>query len=605
MPAPPAGTAAEQRDGFGPWNPGITSRLPRAFLPLSTMFRPENVFTSVETAHELSDFTGMPAEDLVAFRPERLVVHELLIRVTADFSVPDGLRVEDLGINFRRMTAIILAGHIAPHMDGIVASYAALKRTATALIAEALASTLFAAPTPARAEGARRGVMRFLRPRPRVNTSRPPGERIEDSERRILAAWRHQAEVADDPLAAAAYRSLARLGAAVSGKHGRLVGECALLTALAAEMVCNEYGSEAIGRLIEPHIREGAAREGYRLLPSQERPVVMNVKGASASGKSTMRPRQRKLAGELGIEWADFALISPDIWRKYLLDYDSLGEARKYAGTLTGHEVEVIDRKLDRYMAAKAEDGRMSHLLIDRFRFDSFTPESGEEEGSNLLTRFGEIVYMFFMITPPHATVERGWQRGEKNGRYKAVDDLLDHNVEAYTGMPRLFFTWALRADKRVHFEFLDNDVPEGARPRTVAYGWNGEMNVLDIKCLLDVDRYRKIDIGATRPDDVYGDTRAMAPGNNTEFLRQCARMLRAINFADYETGRIYARMETGRFTWTDLQAMAAAIKDPDTRAGLEAFGPAPPDTASGEPRYPRALDRDNAQTLGRWGGGA
>jgi len=39
--------------------------------------------------------------NLVAFRPERLVVHELLARVTADFSVEDGQKTEDLGINFQ------------------------------------------------------------------------------------------------------------------------------------------------------------------------------------------------------------------------------------------------------------------------------------------------------------------------------------------------------------------------------------------------------------------------------------------------------------------------------------------------------------------------
>jgi hypothetical protein len=128
-------------------------------------------------------------------------------------------------------------------------------------------------------------------------------------------------------------------------------------------------------------------------------------------------------------------------------------------------------------------------------------------------------------------------------------------------------------------------------------------MDVLDIKCLLDVYRYRKIDIGATRPDDVCGDTRAMAPGNNTEFLCQCPRMLRAIIFADYETGRIYARMEAGAFTWIDPQALAVATRDPDTRASLEAFAAVPP-AAADEPSAPRALDRDNAQTLGRWGGG-
>ncbi len=134
---------------------------------------------------------------------------------------------------------------------------------------------------------------------------------------------------------------------------------------------------------------------------------------------------------------------------------------------LAGHELEIVDQKLDRYMARKAAEGRMSHLLIDRFRFDSFAAGSDAEAGSNLLTRFGRVVYLFFMITPPEATVERAWKRGERLGRYKAVDDLLAHNVEAYTGMPRLFFTWAQRKDKRVLFEFLDNC---GKRRRDTAH---------------------------------------------------------------------------------------------------------------------------------------
>jgi hypothetical protein len=148
---------------------------------------------------------------------------------------------------------------------------------------------------------------------------------------------------------------------------------------------------------------------------------------------------------------------------------------------LTGHELEVIDQKLDRRMKAKAARGEISHLLIDRFRFDSFVPEFEGKGSDRLLTRFGNLVYMFFLITPPEMTVERAWKRGLKVGRYKAVEDLLAHNVEAFTGMPELFFTWALAVGKRVHYEFLDNSVPEGQPPRTVAFGWNGEMTILDV----------------------------------------------------------------------------------------------------------------------------
>src|SRR5437867_6378029 len=93
---------------FGPWNPGIASQVPEPIRHLCTLLRPENVFTSPATAKELCDFTGLPLNDVVAFRPERLALHELLIRVTADLSVPDGSKIEDLGINFRRITRAIL-----------------------------------------------------------------------------------------------------------------------------------------------------------------------------------------------------------------------------------------------------------------------------------------------------------------------------------------------------------------------------------------------------------------------------------------------------------------------------------------------------------------
>src|ERR1043165_10110770 len=100
--------------------------------------------------------------------------------------------------------------------------------------------------------------------------------------------------------------------------------------------------------------------------------------------------------------------------------------------------------------------------------------------------------FFFLMIRrPPRSTlfpdttlfrsVERAWKRGLKVGRYKAVDDLLAHNVEAYSGMPELFFTWALDPRRRAHYEFLDNSVAEGRPPRTVAFGWNREMTILSI----------------------------------------------------------------------------------------------------------------------------
>ncbi|MBV9556670.1 MAG: hypothetical protein JO254_06290, partial [Pseudolabrys sp.] len=335
----------------------------------------------------------------------------------------------------------------------------------------------------------------------------------------------------------------------------------------AVTLVCNDFASEAIGDAIAPLIRQAAVREGYLLLSPQERPVIMNVKGASASGKSTMRPLQRSLATKLGFPWQSFALISPDIWRKFLLDYGSLGAAYKYAGTMTGHEIEIVDKKLDRHMAMQAARGEIPHLLIDRFRFDSFVEG---REPTRLLTRFGDLVYMFFLITPPEMTVERAWKRGLQVGRYKALEDLLAHNVEAYAGMPELFFTWALNSRRRVHYEFLDNSVAEG-RPLTVAFGWNGEMTILDPKRILDIERFRKINIRAQRPEDLYVN-KELVPERNVQFLQRCARLIPTINFADRATGRIYARLEHGRWTWRDEQQISRLLADPDAGAAIRAI---------------------------------
>ena len=595
----PAAAAATQ---FGAWNPGIESDVPWPLLPLSTLFRPENAFTDVHHVHELADVIGLPVDELVIFRPERLVVHELLIRVTADLSVPDGPRQEDLGIEFRRMVQTILVRHIQPHMGDIVGTYESARRALSDLIDGELARAL--------AELSGGGAATEARPRPvglfglfRRADRKPAASSADDDwdrEERIVRHWVAGAQSRDNPLRRAACRALARVASAVRAQHGRLWGDHALLAPVALGIACNDHGAEVAGAFIDPHVRRAAQAEGYRVLPAQERPVVMNTKGASASGKSTMRPLQRRLAAALGIEWSDFAVVSPDIWRKYLLDYGALGDAYKYAGAFTARELAIVDQKLDRYMARKAERGGMTHLLIDRFRFDSFALDS-DQAGSNLLTRFGREVYMFFMITPPHETVERAWGRGLEVGRYKAVDDTLAHNVEAYAGMPELFFTWALRAGMSVHCEFLDNSVPFGERPRTVAFGRGGELNVLDVKCMLDVDRYRKIDIDALRPEAVYPGGEAMAAANNAQFLAECVRRLPVVNFADRATGRVYARTEGGQLAWTDAEALARAAENAETRAGLLAVVPEAT-SYTGPKRPAEVLRADRFHTLGEWG---
>ena len=588
----------------GPWNPGLRSPMPRAVQPLCTLYRPENAYTSLAEVRELSDFTGLPEADLVAFRPRRLAVHELLIRVAANLSIPDEAGPDALGVNFRRIVRTIEERCFDSMSDALDADYEALRTRVLAkagtAIDQALAALETSPPAPRRGFRARLG----LSP-----PQAPPGgsaPRIEREER-ALAAWRGRAS-GEDREDEVMFRALAEVVDAVRARHGRIVGETGLLARLVADRVCNVVGSERIGALIDPRIESVVDAQRLRRLPAQKRPVVMNCKGASASGKSSMRPRQRSLAGRIGVHWADFAVLSPDIFRKYLLDYAALGDAYRYAGMLTGEELAIVDRKLDRYMAEKAARGRMPHLLIDRFRFDSFAPES-DEPGSNLLTRFGTDIYLFFMVTPPHATVERAWERGLRVGRYKTVDDLLHHNIEAFTGMPELLFTWARDETRNVHYEFLDNGVVRGDAPRTIAFGSHGNLVVLDVAAMLDIDRYRKINVDARGPDAVYPAPSRLAPEHNVEFLRACTARLSRVEFADSCSARIYLRAQAGRVEVLDEAVLAKAASCPDTAAALAALFPAvSASSGGGTGPDPRArcgplLDPRHAPTLGRWRG--
>jgi hypothetical protein len=207
------------------------------------------------------------------------------------------------------------------------------------------------------------------------------------------------------------------------------------------------------------------------------------------------------------------------------------------------------------------------------------------------------------VITPPHATVERAWGRGNKFGRYKAVDDLLYHNVEAFTGMPQLFFTWARSEVKEVHYEFLDNSVPKGERPRTVAFGVNGEMNILDVKFLLDVDRFAKINVEAHSPDEVYPDAEGLAPERNTEFLAQCLRNISRIRLADHANGRIQAWIENGQVVAVDPAELKKALKNKELRAALEKVIPELAGDLKGIEARKGSLDLNEIHTLGAWDG--
>jgi hypothetical protein len=74
------------------------------------------------------------------------------------------------------------------------------------------------------------------------------------------------------------------------------------------------------------------------------------------------------------------------------------------------------------------------------------------------------------------------------------------------------------------------------------------------------------------------------------------------VNFAERDTGRIYARTESARLAWTDPEVLGRVIADPATRAGILAVAPDALGHA-GPTRSGATLRAAGFHTLGQWGG--
>lgn len=520
---------------FNEWNPGLTSDIPSNLIPFVTLFDSKNSYVDAIEAKNASQICGLKPHELNSFTVSRLVLHETLIRVSGDLLVSDGPNYEDLGISLRGMTKRIIEKHINSHADSLEEEFNRLKQKIEDQLYVILARDLESI-RPKKA--IKSGFFVTLFGRKETN---PP--KLTKTEFEVLAGWQQLLSGDLTQLERACLEGLCRIVGGILGLRGRLTVDDDMIVRMTCNLVCNSFGSLKIGEFIEPIIKSAVELEGYKFLPYQEKPFVMNVKGASAAGKSTLRPLQKKLAERLGLNWEDFALLSTDYWRKYLLDYDSMGKNYKYAAMLTGQELEIIDQKLDRHIAQKANKKELPHMLIDRFRFDSFSADLSQQSSTGLLSRFGHTVYLFFIITPPTETVVRAWHRGQKTGRYKSVDDLLYHNVEAYTGIPQMYIRWAKKKQQKIHIEFIDNSVEQGEIPKTVAFGWNDKLVVLEPSVLRLFNKYRSLNINAHQPDDVYVGN----DGDENNFLNECIEKIDNVYFVDPGSKQILGHTSCGK----------------------------------------------------------
>ena len=546
---------------YSAWSPGIETEIPDQYRLLETIYDSKNVSSSIDEINALAQETGLSPEELVVFRPDRLALHELIVRVTADIVVLESEHEEDLGIRFRSIANKIMDAYLVPHLPEFDLTFQALYQKARSMVDKELSESLFTAP-PASTKSKPSILSRFFA----APKKQPRNlESTQERQLRVISSFKDKGLNTDDPFESAVYRSLYRVLGSIVSTRGYLGKDQEMLIELITTHICSRYGSRLIGKQVDVWVKQAVKDEGYSLIPDAQKPILISLKGSSAAGKSSLRPMLRQMMYQLGIEEDGYGTISPDIWRRLLLDYDSLGEAYKYAGRLTSYEVIIIDAKLDHYIRSKAQHRKSTpHLVVDRFRFDSFASEKITRILHKTYARYVDTMYMYFVVTPPEDTVERGWERGLVRGRYKSVEDFLGHCIEAYAGMPKLLFKWLANKRPKFIFEFLDNSVAHGQYPTMIARGTQAHMDIFDPIAFVNIERYQKINVMARSLDAVYPEPSVLEVAKNIGFLQQCIRKIEHIRFLDLASDRTYVTATDGKFQVTDVELLATKLLDPD-----------------------------------------
>ena len=556
---------------FSAWNPGIESEIPTALRELETIYDPANVFTRLDEVNQLAQETGLNPEELVAFRPHRLVLHELIVRVTADIVVREGENEEDLGIHFRDIANQTFSQYIIPGLMQIEHGFDTMRTRIEDLVSTELEQALQSRIATATAKPS--GWKSWFKARPKPSAK--PVLTRQEREFELINSFKQRGLASADELSAAVFRSLYRILGAIATTRGFIGNDPDYLRDICVRHACNYLGSREIGRQVGSLVNRAIEAEGYDRIADADTPILISLKGASASGKSSLRPMLSEMMADLGIEEHGYGTISPDIWRRMLIDYEALGEHHKYAGRFTSHEVNIIDNKLDHYIRAKADKrNSIPHLMVDRFRFDSFASEKITRVLHRTYVRYIDTMYMYFIVTPPEATVERGWERGLARGRYKAVEDFLGHCIEAYAGMPKLLFKWTSNKTPTYFFEFLDNSVAKGNYPELIARGTQGKMQIYQLHSLIDIERYQRINVLATCPQQVAAPPEQLRVANNLGFLQQCITRFALIEFIDKSTEQCYLDIRRGSFAVRDAALFQQNLADAQLREVVELLAP-------------------------------
>jgi hypothetical protein len=99
-------------------------------------------------------------------------------------------------------------------------------------------------------------------------------------------------------------------------------------------------------------------------------------------------------------------------------------------------------------------------------------------------------------------------------------------------------------------------------------------MQIFQLHSLIDIDRYQRINVLATRPEQVAAPAQQLRVANNLGFLRQCIKRFALIEFIDRTSERCFLAIRRGSFEICDAQLFQQNLADDTLREAVQLLAP-------------------------------
>jgi len=194
-------------------------------------------------------------------------------------------------------------------------------------------------------------------------------------------------------------------------------------------------------------------------IPEQSERLTLFVAGGQASGKGSSVARMQASLSDSGEDWQDFAKVNTDSFKSLILEPGTV-EPHLYS-QLAQEEASLIHGKVSDRITLLAKSGRAPHVFVDQVfvgkdKIEQGLIGGGKVRGIIVSTDVGDALSRSF---------ERGKEDGAK-GRYEHTEGILACHRNMTAQVPT---TLALFIGSDVKVDIVDNNVEYGKQAEDVA----------------------------------------------------------------------------------------------------------------------------------------